>query len=66
MIKIGGELLTAKTGSGAHQVHYPIGTGVKRPSVKLATHLHLVLRSIMVVLFLHLPHISSKREEHRT
>jgi hypothetical protein len=39
-----------QNGSGAHPASYPMGTrgsfpGVKRPGVKLTTHLHLVPRS---------------------
>jgi hypothetical protein len=49
-----------KTGSGAHTVSYPIGTGVlspevKRPELKPTNHFHSVLRSRIVQLRLHAP-----------
>jgi hypothetical protein len=40
-----------QTGSGAHPATYPIGTR----DLKLTTHLHIVLKSIMVELCLHSP-----------
>jgi hypothetical protein len=53
-------LHSVQTGTGAHPASYPTGTrssfpGVKRQGVKLVTHLHLVLRSWKLELYLHSP-----------
>jgi hypothetical protein len=47
-----------QTGSGAHPASYQVGTRgipprVKRPGVKLISHLHIVPRSRMVKINLH-------------